>query len=85
MANTEPERAIDESLSTGTGVQVRTRFDGRWATGFEIADVHRSGAAPPIYRIRRRSDGRVLPGFFPVDQLRRKLRAGAHAPPLASR
>lgn len=69
MANTAPEQS-DYGLSAGTGVQVRTRFDGRWASGFEIADVHRRGAGPAIYRIRRRSDRRVLPGFFPIDQLR---------------
>ncbi len=70
MTNTAPERDVTEMLPTGTGVQVRTRFDGRWATGFEIADVHRRGAAPAIYRIRRRSDHRVLPGYFALDQLR---------------
>lgn len=59
-----------QQLDYGTDVQVRTRFDGRWASGFEIADVHRHGAAPAIYRIRRRSDHRVLPGYFGVDQLR---------------
>jgi hypothetical protein len=51
-------------------VLVRTRFDGKWVSGYEIADVRRRGAAPPAYRIRRQSDHRVLPAFFPRGQLR---------------
>jgi hypothetical protein len=57
-------------LRAGTGVQVRTRFDGRWARGYEIADVRRRGAVGPAYRIRRRSDHAVLPGLFPRKELR---------------
>jgi hypothetical protein len=60
----------DSTLPAGTGVQVRTRFDGRWASGFEIADVRQRGAAPAVYRLRRRSDHRVLPAFFPSSELR---------------
>ena len=48
----------------------RTRFDGRWARGYEIADVRRRGAVGPAYRIRRRSDHAVLPGLFPRTELR---------------
>ena len=60
----------DDALSEGTTIQVRTRFDGRWAPGFEVESVRLQGAARPAYRIRRRSDHRVLPGFFPEHQLR---------------
>jgi hypothetical protein len=62
--------AKPNELSAGDLVLVKTRFDGRWATGFEIADVRRRGAAPPAYRIRRCSDHAVLPGLFPQAQLR---------------
>jgi hypothetical protein len=48
---------------------VRNSFDGRWASGFEIADV-RDDAASPSYRLRRRSDHAVLPALFPPSQLR---------------
>lgn len=49
------------------------RFDGRWAHGFEIVDVRRHGdAAPPTYRLRRRSDDAVLPAVFTPAELRRE-------------
>ncbi|HZN15400.1 MAG TPA: hypothetical protein VFB78_14105 [Acidimicrobiales bacterium] len=57
-------------LEEGDGVLVRTRFDGRWARGYEIARVRLRGAVPPVYRIQRRSDHAVLPGFFPGTELR---------------
>lgn len=63
--------AVDSAtLTAGTAVRVRTRFDGRWARGYEIADVRRRGAISPAYRIRRRSDHAVLPGLFPRKELR---------------
>jgi hypothetical protein len=62
--------APDLDMEAGTAVLVRTRFDGRWASGFEIADIRKRGAAPATYRIRRRSDRRVLPALFPSAQLR---------------
>ena len=66
------DATIDSRLQfdPGTEVLVRTRFDGRWAAGFEVAAVRRRGAAPPAYRIRRRSDHAVLPGLFPGAELR---------------
>jgi hypothetical protein len=47
-------------LEPGTRVEVRTEFDRSWATGFEVAEVAGDG-----YRVRRRSDGEVLP--VPID------------------
>ena len=70
MARPANESAHDDVLSEGTTVQVRTRFDGHWAPGFEVASVRLQGAARPAYRIRRCSDHRVLPGYFPENQLR---------------
>ena len=69
MADTATDSRSDV-WPAGTRVQVRTRFDGKWVSGYEIADVRRRGAAPPAYRIRRQSDHRVLPAFFPSAQLR---------------
>ena len=53
-------------LVPGTRVEVRCRFDGSWATGFELAE--------PIdghgWHIRRLSDGSVLPSPFPHEEVR---------------
>ena len=43
----------------GTSVEVRDRFEQDWTAGFEIAAV-----TPQGYRIRRVSDGSVLPTEF---------------------
>lgn len=43
----------------GTRVEVRNRFDGRWARGFEVIAADPSG-----YRVRRLSDGNELPTWF---------------------
>ncbi len=60
-------------MEPGTRVEVRSRFDERWSRGFEIAEI----LAPPgeegngpRYRIRRRSDGSVLPTLFVDDEVR---------------
>ena len=62
--------ADNSDLTEGAGVLVKTRFDGRWAAGFEVADIRRRGVVPPAYRIRRRSDHALLPGLFPRKELR---------------
>jgi hypothetical protein len=46
-------------------VEVRARYTGTWAPGFEIADETYEG-----YRVRRVSDGVVLPGHFHADEVR---------------
>ena len=56
-------------LEPGTRVEVRRRFDRRWARGFEVAEVL-DGA----YTVRRRSDGAVLPTAFPEDEVREERR-----------
>lgn len=60
------------TLALGTEVDVRCRFDQHWAHGFEIAE-----AAPGGYRLRRRSDGSVLPVEFPMADVRRRQDLGA--------
>ena len=42
----------------GTHVEVRSRFDRRWARGFEVdAVVTPAAGSPEQYQVRRRSDG----------------------------
>lgn len=57
----------------GTRVEVRSRFDQRWARGFEVTDVVEEGGARR-YRLRRRSDGSVLPVLFDADDVREDRR-----------
>jgi hypothetical protein len=57
----------------GTRVEVRGRFESRWSRGFEVADcVDGTGAADgePMYKVRRRSDGSILPVTFSEADLR---------------
>jgi hypothetical protein len=60
----------------GTRVEVRSRFDDRWARGFEVAEVIASTDALKAqqYRVRRRSDGSVLPVLFDDDDVREERR-----------
>ncbi len=60
-------------VEPGTRVEVRSRFDQRWARGFEVAEVlapPEISPEAPSYRVRRRSDGSVLPVVFVDDDLR---------------
>ena len=43
-------------MQVGARVEVHTRFTDTWAPGFEIAEV-----VPDGYRLRRMSDGAMLP------------------------
>lgn len=65
-------------MRVGTRVEVRNRFDAGWARGFEIADVadvvDPTSAPEARYRVRRRSDGSVLPVDFAEDELREDKR-----------
>jgi len=66
-------RRYDPSVQPGTRVEVRSRFDQRWARGFEIEDqVDDQGVRR--YRLRRRSDGSVLPALFVDDDVREEKR-----------
>ncbi len=52
---------------------MRSRFERAWARGFEIAEqVDRAGTVG--YRVRRRSDGSVLPALFADDEVREEKR-----------
>ena len=51
----------------GALVEVRSRYDGVWVGGLEVVE-----ASPAGYRLRRLSDGRVLPGpAFPPGDVQR--------------
>ena len=58
----EPPRM---SLNAGTPVEVRTRYRGDWARGFEVAETGADG-----YLLRRTSDGSVLPRRFDSGDIR---------------
>ena len=53
-------------LEPGTKVEVRRRFDERWARGFEVAEAVNGDG----YRLRRLSDGSIIPVPFPEDEVR---------------
>jgi hypothetical protein len=54
----------------GEGVQVRNRFDGHWVHGFEVAEVREHADEATRFRLRRRSDGALLPSWFDEDEVR---------------
>ena len=60
-------------MGPGTRVEVRSRFEQRWSRGFEIFDVVREQDREG-FRVRRRSDGSVLPALFDPDDVREERR-----------
>jgi hypothetical protein len=63
-------------IDAGTSVEVRARFDGRWCAGFEVAERIEADSAPVTYRLRRTSDGSVLPALFTDDDIIAAARRG---------
>ena len=61
----ERDLGLEEGLTPGTRVEVRRRFDAAWARGFEVAELNPIG-----YRVRRLSDGEILPVDFERDDVR---------------
>ena len=60
-------------MEPGTRVEVRSRFDQAWARGFEVAEQVPEGDVKR-YRVRRRSDGSVLPALFGDHEVREERR-----------
>jgi len=59
----------------GTRVEVRSRFEAAWSRGFEVAEL--VDEEPECrYRVRRRSDGSILPVLFDEKDLREERRRG---------
>ena len=52
-------------LLPGSPVEVRTRFDGRWVSGFRVVAVEAGR-----FRIARSRDGSTLPEFFGTAEVR---------------
>lgn len=53
-------------VTEATRVEVRSRFDGSWCRGFEIVTVVDGGER---FRVRRLSDGAVLPALFRAEDI----------------
>jgi hypothetical protein len=78
---TRDSRKLHPSRAPGRGpigraggdglVEVRSRFDGSWCGGFEVAEELRGDDGAARYRVRRISDGRVLPECFGRDEIAR--------------
>jgi hypothetical protein len=56
-------------IPAGTPVEVQNRFTASWSRGFEVAEVVR-GSVRALYRLRRVSDGTVLPDLFDQEAVR---------------
>ncbi len=69
MRSTTGEPGDEQSLQPGTRVEVRDRFRGAWAHGYEIAEVAEAG-----YRVRRLSDNTLLPATFSGEEVRTSRR-----------
>ncbi len=63
------DATANDDLRPGQRVEVRNR--GSWSGGFEVVDGVDGG-----YRVRRRSDGAVLPDVFRGDEVRPEGRRG---------
>ncbi len=57
-------------MKTGDHVEVRNSFDNQWSRGFEVTEV----LDDDTLRIRRRSDGAMLPVVFGRDDVREEKR-----------
>jgi hypothetical protein len=53
----------------GAPVEVRSSFEGNWCAGFEIAEVVVGRDGVEGFRVRRLSDGALLPAVFPPGDL----------------
>jgi hypothetical protein len=55
-------------------VEVRGRFESKWTRGFEVAEQVDAEGGAPMYQVRRRSDGSILPVPFCESDLREENR-----------
>lgn len=64
-----PQSPIEVAYEEGLVIEVRNRFDGSWSHGFEILEISAINATTRHYRLRRLSDGYVLPPVFSADDI----------------
>jgi hypothetical protein len=62
-------------MDTGHRCEVLSHFEERWCPGFEVADQVPDREGHVRYRLRRVSDGVVLPALFGDGDLRSTERA----------
>jgi hypothetical protein len=53
---------------------VRSRFEHRWTRGFEVSEIVALDGDRPGYRVKRRSDGAILPVTFDDEDVREERR-----------
>jgi hypothetical protein len=61
------ETEMKATLAAGTEVEVLTRYEPHWASGFEIESVDLECNQ---FTLRRNSDGAVLPATFSAREVR---------------
>ena len=54
---------------TGANIALRSRYNGAWVDGFEIAEIDLSGQDARL-QVRRKLDGAILPVAFAADEIR---------------
>ena len=62
-----PAQPAPVTHRAGDKVEVRRRFDDKWARGFEVVEATDDG-----YRLRRLSDGVELPTTFATGDVRKE-------------
>jgi hypothetical protein len=62
---TQVETPAEGAAMPERAIEVRSHYVGVWASGFEIAET-----TPDGFRVRRQSDGALLPGVFPPEDVR---------------
>lgn len=65
----DPDLTAGPVLEPGTRVEVRDAYEGSWNRGFTVVEVVDGG-----YRVRRQSDGSILPAVLPASSVRRERR-----------
>lgn len=71
MTASLPVDALTRMMSRGApvAVEVRNRFDGRWSSGFEVVEALADYREGTRFRLRRSSDGSVVPGLFSAEEV----------------
>ena len=60
-------------MERGQPIELRNEYTGQWSSGFEVADIverRQHDRAVTEYRVKRSSDGSVIPALFPARRVR---------------